>query len=196
MSYRFSPVIPAHVRNSMPNRDQDDAKPHIVLRHKCPPITKHTYSRSMSAAGILFFLTAAGSTFATMRYFAVMDPAEAKEQAFSIYALFGAVLAAAGICLLHNVSEGKSKIAGRVIFCLVGGVVGPFFLEWLYPPITQKVSDLRLQLAMGVSFGSLGYIFSRAFVERIFKEAPRVADRHVGDLARKFTPPEPPKDEA
>lgn len=140
----------------------------------------------MTAAGILFFIAGAAGVFAQLNLPVPADIQEAKQQAFQVFPIFGAVLVSAGICLLHNVREGKEKIAGRVIFALLAGVVGPFVAEFCYPPIIDKVSDIRLQLGLGVIFGGIGYIFSMTFVEKFFKVAPAVADGTVNHLARTY----------
>lgn len=142
----------------------------------------------MTAAGILLFIAGAGAVFAQINMPAPVDAQTAKEQAFAIFPIFGAVLVSAGICLLHNVREGKSVIAGRVIFALLGGVVGPWLTEFFYPAIIDKVTDIRLQLLLGIIFGGMGYIFSRTFVERFFKIAPSVADGTVSHLSRRYVP--------
>lgn len=144
----------------------------------------------MTAAGILLFIVGAGAVFAQVNMPVPVDPQEAKQQAFAVFPIFGAVLVSAGICLLHNVREGKEKIAGRVIFALLAGVVGPFIAEFCYPPIVNKVADIRLQLGLGVVFGTAGYIFSRAVIEKLFRIAPSVADASVNHLARRYVPQE------
>src|SRR5688500_14009632 len=144
------------------------------------PTKLPTHSRSMTACGI-FLATAAITLFLTGA--PMRSQTETLEKAtqigtkqaleswsFDIFPLAGAMLAAAGICLLHNVSEGKGKIAGRVIFALVGGFVAPWVVSML--PLTWRIEDPRGQLLIGVAFGSLGYIFSRYVVESIFKRAP------------------------
>lgn len=188
MSYRYHQVIPAnYVSTSMPEGERDRPG---RLKHKLQaPICDQkpqTHSQSMTAAGILFFIAGAAGVFAQLNLPVPADIQEAKQQAFQVFPIFGAVLVSAGICLLHNVREGKEKIAGRVIFALLAGVVGPFVAEFCYPPIIDKVSDIRLQLGLGVIFGGIGYIFSMTFVEKFFKVAPAVADGTVNHLARTY----------
>lgn len=101
---------------------------------------------------------------------------------FDIFPLAGAMLASAGICLLHNVGEGKGKIAGRVIFALIGGFVAPWVVGML--PLTWQINDPRGQLLIGVAFGAIGYIFSRYVVEVVFRRAPHVTER-VADYGEK-----------
>jgi hypothetical protein len=163
------------------------------VQQECPTtVTSKTISLSMTAAGILLFIAGAGAVFAQINLPAPVDAQTAKQQAFAVFPIFGAVLVSAGICLLHNVREGKSVIAGRVIFALLAGVVGPWITEAWYPAIINKVSDIRLQLLLGMLFGGSGYIFSRTFVEKFFKIAPSVADGTVNHLARRYTPvPQP-----
>lgn len=146
-----------------------------------------TISRSMTAAGILLACSA-------ITLFLVGSPAashpEALQEAtkegtkeaiqvwaFDIFPLAGAMLAAAGICLLHNVGEGKAKISGRVVFALIGGFVAPWVVAML--PLTWQINDPRGQLLIGVIFGSIGYIFSRYFVEVVFRRALGITERVV-----------------
>lgn len=86
-------------------------------------------------------------------------------------------MAAAGICLLHNEKEGVNRIAGRVIFALLGGFVAPWLVDIL--PLEWKIIDPRGQLLVGVAAGSVGYIFSKYFVEIVFKRAFGISEKIV-----------------
>lgn len=186
---RHLPVIPADFQQSMPERRVD--YPGRLGRPKAPVFEKpHTYSQNMTAAGILLASTAmvlflAGSPVASSPEVATTIQEASKEGtkdaivswSFDIFPLAGAMLSAAGICLLHNDREDKSRIAGRVIFALIGGFVAPWVVEML--PLTWRIDDPRGQLLIGVAFGSMGYIFSRYVVEAVFKRAPAVAGKVV-----------------
>lgn len=147
----------------------------------------HTHSRSMTAAGILIACSAltmflAGAPGASQPETIRQATKEGTKQAiqswgFDVFPLAGAMLAAAGICLLHNVGEGKGKIAGRVVFALIGGFVAPWFVEML--PLTWKIADPRGQLVIGVAAGSVGYIFSRYVVEIVFNRAFGISEKIV-----------------
>lgn len=148
----------------------------------------------MTAAGILIATAAltmvlAGSPAGSVTPEGAAQVTEAtakaiKQWSFEIMPLAGSLLASAGICLLHNVQEGKGKIAGRVIFALIGGFVVPWAVELL--PITWKINDPRAQLLLGVIAGSCGYIFSRYVVEVVFKKAPAISERMVDHAERKL----------
>lgn len=190
MPYRHHAVIPAnYVSTSMPEGERD--YPCRLTRKFRAPICEEkpepAHSRSMTACGIFLATTAlilfvGGSPVAsqptTIQEAANEGTKEAIQNwSFDIFPLAGAMLSAAGICLLHNVSEGKGKIAGRVIFSLIGGFVAPWVVDML--PLTWRIDDPRGQLLIGVAFGAMGYIFSRYVVESIFKRAPALADRVV-----------------
>lgn len=187
MPYRFHPVIPADFQGSMPEQERENAPRKAVIRPEAPTYTKPTYSRSMTAAGILLACSAitlfiAGSPISSQPE-ALQEATKAGTKAalqswsFDIFPMAGAMLAAAGICLLHNVGEGKGKIAGRVVFALIGGFVAPWFVEML--PLTWKIADPRGQLVIGVAAGSVGYIFSRYVVEIVFKRAFGISEKVV-----------------
>lgn len=191
MSYRYPKIIPAdYVSRSMPEGERD--YPCRLTRKFRAPVEekpKSTHSRSMTAAGILLATAAvtlflAGSPINSHQPAAIQEAAKEAIQSwsFDIFPLAGAMLAAAGICLLHNVGEGKGKIAGRVIFSLVGGFVAPWVVSML--PLTWRIDDPRGQLLIGVIFGSIGYIFSRYVVEVVFRRALGVTEK-VADFGEK-----------
>jgi hypothetical protein len=195
MPYRHHAVIPAnYVSASLPEGERD--YPCRLTRKFRAPICDEkpqtTYSRSMSAAGILFACSAvilfiSGSPMASQAPSVQEAVNVGTKQAiqnwsFDIFPLAGAMLSAAGICLLHNVSEGKGKIAGRVIFALIGGFVAPWVISML--PLTWHIDDPRGQLLIGVVFGSSGYVFSRYVVEVAFRRALGVTER-VADYGEK-----------
>jgi len=181
------PVMPAARTAHFPNPPRvryslRDNEPGCVDRN-----VEKTYSRSMTAAGVLLFM-AANAAFFGMVTSGPGDALSAKEQSYAVMPLVGAMLVSAAICLIHNVQEGKRIIAGRVIFALIGGFCGPWLIEFMYPPVVDKISDFRPQFLMGACFGWMGYIFSRAFVEKFFLRAKPIADSTVGRLERKYVP--------
>jgi hypothetical protein len=142
----------------------------------------------MTASGIILAATAlvlfvAGSPAGSQPVSAIQEATKEGTKdaivswSFDIFPLAGAMLAAAGICLLHNVGEGTGRIAGRVVFALIGGFVAPWVVDLL--PITWKIEDPRGQLLVGVLAGSIGYIFSRYIVEAFFKRAPAMSEKVV-----------------
>lgn len=139
----------------------------------------------MTAAGVLFACAAVTTLLATTPPTSPVGEAAkaAVEQwSFDIFPLVGSMLAAAGVCLLHNVGEGKAKIAGRVIWALIFGFVSPWMVEML--PLTWRIEDPRGQMLIGVIAGAAGYVFSRYAVETAFRRAPNIAER-VADFGEK-----------
>lgn len=192
---------PAAIQSMMPAEPMPRASahfpdPHFSIKEDDSDCvnrnTDKTYSRSMTASGILLATAAitlfvAGSPVASQPE-TIQEATKAGTKAaiqvwaFDIFPLAGAMMAAAGICLLHNVGEGKGKIAGRVIFSLVGGFVAPWVVAML--PLTWQINDPRGQLLIGVIFGSIGYIFSRYVVEVVFRRALGVTEK-VADYGEK-----------
>lgn len=172
----------------MPEREEDHRIGRLRSLYEANPQnrckTQPKYSRSMTAAGILLacsavvvFLGASPMSSHVPTINQVETTEAIQKWSFDIFPLAGAILSAAGICLLHNVGEEKGKIAGRVIFALIGGFVSPWLVEML--PLTWKISDPRGQLLIGVAAGAIGYIFSRYFVEVVFKRAFGISEKVV-----------------
>lgn len=131
----------------------------------------------MTAAGILF-LTAGVAAFLATPTQPPISPAAAdtiKQWSLDSYSMVGALLSAAGVCLLHNTQEGKRIIAGRVIFTLLAGFIGPWLVEIL--PLTWKLSHPKAQVLIGSIFGLIGYVFSRYVVEVLFSRAFGVTNK-------------------
>lgn len=145
-----------------------------------------TYSRSMTAAGVLFLTAGLATILATPNNPPVSSAAAEtiKQWSLDSYSMVGAILSAAGVCLLHNTREGKRIIAGRVIFTLLAGFIGPWLVEIL--PFTWKLSHPKAQVLVGSVFGCIGYIFSRYFVEIIFKRAFGISEKVVDYSEKKL----------
>lgn len=141
--------------------------------------SNRTHSRSMTAAGLLF-LTAGLAAFLATPNDPPLSPAAAetiKQWSLDSYSMVGAILSAAGVCLLHNTREGKRIIAGRVIFTLLAGFIGPWLVDLL--PFTWKLTHPKAQVLVGSIFGCIGYIFSRYIVEIVFKRAFGISEKVV-----------------
>lgn len=184
MSYRHHAVIPADFQRTAASGSvsfqtrfslKENEKPCVETNVEKTP----TYSRSMTAAGILFLTAGLAAFLATPNNPPVSQAAAEtiKQWSLDSYSMVGAILSAAGVCLLHNTQEGKRIIAGRVIFTLLAGFIGPWLVEIL--PFTWKLTHPKAQVLIGSIFGLIGYVFSRYFVEIIFKRAFGISQKVV-----------------
>lgn len=149
MSYRFSPVIPAHMRDSMPERDRDDSKPHIVLRHNKPHCT---YSRSTMAYTVCSILASAAFIAAGVPFLAMGE-----EMAWWLFATFPIGGGCLGLLVLiwrgAKDEESRKKTQWQAVFGMVASIGIPRFAYFIHPALAGSAF-----LRDPITLGSIGFL--------------------------------------
>jgi hypothetical protein len=106
----------------------------------------------------------------------VSDPAAAhSELILLLLPLIGAMIASAGAVLLNPAPEVRRIVAGRSLFALMAGALGPSVVTWIHPALADFAARPAFLLLMGGAVSVVVYILSKPFLAELYARSASIA---------------------